>query len=217
MIKIKKTYTDSYIVKGRILLVIILLMFSGCTGRSDTKIPQQDTVETSSQNGTNRSEMVLLSLADQIAEWTEGQFYPGAYQKGSASFALPAEPTSFVQESEGVIYAYGNPFNEEGTERIHLLRKNDGLMEKELLLAEIPGDYTLYNLQVKNNAIFILAYPFGMLSDTENSHMELFIYTTEGKFLRRNRLSNLLEEQMSADQTVTAFADNDGNLWICVP
>ncbi len=206
-----------FLKKAFLCTLIIAFIFSGCSRVDKTTDSGQSTNESSSQKSPDSSGVIIKTLSDQIADWNEGQFYPGAYQKGSASFALPAEPTSFVQESEGVLYAYGNPFNEEGTERIHLLRKNEGLKEKELLLAEIPGDYTLYNLQVKNNTVFIFAYPFGMLSDTENSHMELFIYTTEGRFLRRDRLSELLEEQKIADHTVTAFADNDGNLWIRVP
>jgi ABC-type glycerol-3-phosphate transport system substrate-binding protein len=213
-----QTKRYSRIIRAFSFLLIVLLLLSGCVGPSGKTEPGKSTDKPSSEQGTSTpSEVVIRTLADQQSEWTEGQFYPGAYQKGSAGFTLPAEPTSFVQESEGVLYAYGNPLNEEGTERIHVMNRIDGLKEKELPLAEIPGDYTLYNLQIKNNTIFILAYPFGMLSDAENSHLELFVYTPEGKFLLREKLIKLLNETKIIDSNVTAFTDNSGNLWVRIP
>ncbi|MBQ6541638.1 MAG: hypothetical protein IJL73_04085, partial [Lachnospiraceae bacterium] len=77
--------------------LIILLVLSGCVGPGDTTEPGkttepgQTTEQPSSEQGTDTpSEVIIRTLADQRSEWTEGQFYPGAYTQEKISYTVPS-------------------------------------------------------------------------------------------------------------------------------
>ena len=203
------------LIRALAFFLAVLLLLSGCVGPGDTTEPGKSTDKPSSEQGTSTpSEVVIRTLADQQSEWTEGQFYPGAYQKGSTAFTLPAEPTTFVLEAEGALYAYGSA-SESGAFS-HQVRRLQGIQKKDMLLSEIPEDYRLSGMAVGKDTLFLLAYPTESASETENL-LELFIYTSEGIFQSRQKLTDLLDSDQIVVTSVTAFTDLDGSLWIRVP
>ena len=196
------------------IILIIVLLFSGCTGANHTTNLDDLTDVSSSGQDKSSSETVIKSLADQISEWTEGQLYPGAYEKVTTSFILPSEPTSFVLESFGTIYAYGYPLNTNQTGREHMVRKYDGASEADVFLSEISSDSRLAGMYVGPDTIFMITYPDATESDKGNSSPELFLYTKTGDFRTKKKLTELLSTDEAAGSSLAAFTDNGDNLWI---
>ncbi|MBQ7602166.1 MAG: hypothetical protein IJU49_08415, partial [Lachnospiraceae bacterium] len=129
---------NNRIIRTISFFLIVLLLLSGCVnpgGTTDpgkatepgqTTEPGKPSSDSSSHPGKDDSKSVIRTLADQRSEWMEGQYYPGAYGKTSSTFRFPAESSTYVFEADGIVYAYGDPFNSENTGRMHVIRKTDG-------------------------------------------------------------------------------------------
>ena len=199
--------------------LIILLVLSGCMGPGDTTEPGkttepgQTTEQPSSEQGTDTpSEVIIRTLADQRSEWTEGQFYPGAYTQEKISYTVPSAYSNSVLESDAIVYAYGSRQNADNTGMEHLIRKNDGTKEEDMVLSEIPEDYTLYQMHIGSDTVYLLARQREAASDVQ--HLELFIYSTTGEFRLRKKLTDILESEDALNSGVGAFTDQHGKLWI---
>ena len=156
--------------------------------------------------------MIIRTLADQRSEWTEGQFYPGAYTQEKISYTVPSAYSNSVLESDAIVYAYGSRQNADNTGMEHLIRKNDGTKEEDMVLSEIPEDYTLYQMHIGSDTVYLLAWPREAASDVQ--HLELFIYSTTGEFRLRKKLTDILESEDALNSGVGAFTDQHGKLWI---
>ena len=106
------------------VILIVLLVLSGCVGPGGTTESGQTTEpgqavepgkssdQPSSEQGTDTpSEVIIRTLADQRSEWTEGQFYPGAYTQEKISYTVPSAYSNSVLESDAIVYAYGSRQN----------------------------------------------------------------------------------------------------------
>ncbi len=206
-------------------MLIVALLLSGCVGPNgptepgkttepgQTMEPGKPSSDSSSHPGKDDSESVIRTLADQRSEWTEGQYYPGAYGKTSSTFRFPANTSIYtVFEANGIVYAYGNPFNAENTGRMHIIRETDGTKEEDIFLTEIPDEYRLYQMYGTADTVYLLAYQYETIADTQ--HLELFIYSTAGEFRTRKKLTDILESEDALNSGVGAFTDQHGKLWI---
>ncbi len=206
-------------------MLIVALLLSGCVGPNgptepgkttepgQTMEPGKPSSDSSSHPGKDDSESVIRTLADQRSEWTEGQYYPGAYGKTSSTFRFPANTSIYtVFEANGIVYAYGNPFNAENTGRMHIIRETDGTKEEDIFLTEIPDEYRLYQMYGTADTVYLLAYQYETIADTQ--HLELFIYSTAGEFRTRKKLTELLDAEEAVNSAVGGFTDQNGKLWI---
>ncbi len=209
---------NNKIVRTISFFLIVLLLLSGCVSPSGPTEPGQATEpgkpssDSSSHPGKDDSKSVIRMLADQQSEWTEGQYYPGAYGKTSSTFRFPAESSTYVFEANGIVYAYGDPFNAENTGRMHVIRKTDGAKEEDISLTEIPDEYRLYQMVGASDTIYLLAHQSESGADIQS--LELFIYSSTGEFRARKKLLELLNSEGTANTAVGAFADQNGKLWI---
>ena len=209
---------NNKIVRTISFFLIVLLLLSGCVSPSGPTEPGQATEpgkpssDSSSHPGKDDSESVIRTLADQRSEWTEGQYYPGAYGKTNSTFRFPAESSTYVFEADGIVYAYGDPFNSENTGRMHVIRKTDGAKEEDISLTEIPDEYRLYQMVGASDTIYLLAHQSE--SGAVIQSLELFIYSSTGEFRAKKKLSELLDSEGAANTAVGAFADQNGKLWV---
>ncbi|MBQ7602167.1 MAG: extracellular solute-binding protein [Lachnospiraceae bacterium] len=201
------------------VFVIVALLLSGCVGPNGPTEPGKTTESgrttesPSSEQGTDTpSEVIIRTLADQRSEWTEGQFYPGAYTQEKISYTVPSAYSNSVLESDAIVYAYGSWQNADNTGMEHLIRKNDGTKEEDMILSEIPEDYTLYQMHIGSDTVYLLARQREAASDVQ--HLELFIYSTTGEFRLRKKLTDILESEDALNSGVGAFTDQHGKLWI---
>ena len=185
---------NNKIVRTISFFLIVLLLLPGCvrpggpTEPGQTMEPGKPSSDSSSHPGKDDSESVIRTLADQQSEWTEGQYYPGAYGKTSSTFRFPANTSIYtVFEADGIVYASGDPFNAENTGRMHVIRKTDGTKEEDIFLTEIPDEYRLYQMYGTADTVYLLAYQYETIADTQ--HLELFIYSTAGEFRTRKKLT----------------------------
>ena len=209
---------NNKIVRTISFFLIVLLLLSGCVRPGGPTEPGQATEpgkpssDSSSHPGKDDSKSVIHTLADQRSEWTEGQYYPGAYGKTSSAFRFPAEASTYVFEANGIVYAYGDPFNSENTGRMHVIRKTDGAKEEDISLTEIPDEYRLYQMVGASDTIYLLAHQSESGADIQS--LELFIYSSTGEFRAKKKLSELLDSEGTANTAVGAFADQNGKLWV---
>ena len=209
---------NNKIVRTISFFLIVLLLLSGCVRPGGPTEPGQATEpgkpssDSSSHPGKDDSKSVIRTLADQRSEWTEGQYYPGAYGKTSSTFRFPAESSTYVFEANGIVYAYGDPFNSENTGRMHVIRKTDGAKEEDISLTEIPDEYRLYQMVGASDTIYLLAHQSE--SGAAIQSLELFIYSSTGEFRAKKKLSELLDSEGAANTAVGAFADQNGKLWV---
>ncbi len=201
------------------VFMIVALLLSGCVGPNGPTEPGKTTESgrttesPSSEQGTDTpSEVIIRTLADQRSEWTEGQFYPGAYTQEKIFYTVPSAYSNSVLESDAIVYAYGSRQNADNTGMEHLIRKNDGTKEEDMVLSEIPEDYTLYQMHIGSDTVYLLAWPREAASDVQ--HLELFIYSTTGEFRLRKKLTDILESEDALNSGVGAFTDQHGKLWI---
>ena len=202
-----------------LFILIVLLLLSGCTGTdgsSDVRESIKDTADSTSEQKNNYSETIIKSLTDRIGEWTEGQFYPGSYKKTAVAFQCPGDPTAYVNEAAGVVYAYGLQNNKESNKTEHVVRRISEEKQKDVALSGIPIDYLFAGLFVGDDVIYIWARPADSTTVDSNNKTELFIYTTEGEFRFRKKLADLVTVSSFKDTSLTGFTDYNGNLWIRV-
>ncbi len=203
-------------------MLAVLLLLSGCVGPNGTTEPGkttepgQTTEQPSSEQGTDTpSEVIIRTLADQQSEWTEGQFYPGAYTQEKTTFSFPSGSTTQPLETNGIVYAYGTRQNADKTGMEHVIGKTDGTKEEDISLAEIPENYRLYQMYGAADTLYLLARENEATPDVQN--LELFIYSTAGEFRLRKKLTELLNSADTQNSLIGAFADQDGNLWAYLP
>ena len=197
--------------------LILNMMFTGCSLPEKQSADGETADKTSIQPETEKAEVVISTISDQISTWKEGSFYPGAFKKNTVSIPCPTEYTSFIAESEGIVWAYGNPLNEAGTERIHMVRKYIESSYEDIFFPEISSEVTIAGLYPSDRTIYILADTNKAASDTESSRFELFIYGTDGSFLLKKNLSELSDALKDNDSYLYGFTDLNANLWICMP
>ena len=198
-------------IKTLSFLLVFLFVLSGCSKTNET------TYHSPTQYVPKSQQVIIKPLSDQIIDWKEGQFYPGAFHKDTTTFQFPTEPTAFVSEANGILYAFGTERDIEGTKRTYVVRKYYGIQKEAIFLPEIPEDYGLHGVYIGTDTIFLLANPYEMASDTENSHLELFLYSLSGELRKRVKLADLLEESKVLDYSITGFTDKEGTLWVRVP
>ena len=197
--------------------LILNLTLTGCSLPEKQSADGETADKTSIQPETEKAEVVISTISDQISTWKEGSFYPGAYKKNTTSIPCPTEYTSFIAESEGTVWAYGNPLNEAGTGRIHMVRKYIESSYEDIFFPEISSEDTIAGLYPNDRTIYILADTNKAVSDTENSRFELFIYSTDGSFLLKKNLAELSDVLKDNDSYLYGFTDLNANLWICMP
>ena len=197
--------------------LILNMMFAGCSLPEKQSSDGESGDNTSAQSETEKAEIVISTISDQISTWKDGSFYPGAYKKNTVSIPCPTEYTSFIAESEGTVWAYGNPLNEAGTGRIHMARKYIESSYEDIFFSEISSEDTIAGLYPNDRTIYILADTNKAVSDTENSRFELFIYSTDGSFLLKKNLAELADALKDNDSYLYGFTDLNANLWICMP
>ena len=197
--------------------LILNMMFTGCSLPEKQSADGETADKTSIQPETEKAEVVISTISDQISTWKEGSFYPGAYKKNTVSIPCPTEYTSFIAESEGTVWAYGNPLNEAGTGRIHMARMYIESSYEDIFFPEIPSEDTIAGLYPNDRTIYILADANKAVSDTESSRFELFIYGTDGSFLLKKNLAELSDALKDNDSYLYGFTDLNANLWICMP
>ncbi len=197
--------------------LILNMMFAGCSLPEKQSSDGESGDNTSAQSETEKAEIVISTISDQISTWKDGSFYPGAFKKNTVSIPCPTEYTSFIAESEGTVWAYGNPLNEAGTGRIHMVRKYIESSYEDIFFSEIPSEDTIAGLYPNDRTIYILADTNKAVSDTESSRFELFIYGTDGSFLLKKNLSELSDALKDNDAYIYGFSDLNANLWICMP
>ncbi len=203
-------------------MLIVALLLSGCVGPNGTTEPGkptepgQTTEQPSSEQGTSApAEVIIRTLTDQQSEWTEGQFYPGAYTQEKTTFSFPSGSTTKPLETNGIVYAYGTRQNADNTGMEHVIRKTDGTKEEDISLAEIPENYRLYQMYGAADTLYLLARENEATPDVQN--LELFIYSTVGEFRLRKKLTEFLNSADTQNSLIGAFADQDGNLWAYLP
>ena len=216
------------LIRALAFFLAVLLLLSGCVGPNGTTEPGkttepgQTTDQPSSEQGTDTpSEVIIRTLADQQSEWTEGQYYPGAYEKGTMNFSYPkgfvTNSVTDVLDVDGVIYAYWNLVNANGVWLQHMIRRISGLKEEDFACTEIPDNYKLSGMAVGADLIYLLTRPEGIATETTTHETELFIYSVKGEFRLQAKLADLLESDQVVDTSVTACTDQSGALWIRLP
>ena len=210
------------LIRALAFFLAVLLLLSGCVGPNGTTEPGKTTEQPSSEQGTSApAEAIIRTLTDQQSEWTEGQFYPGAYEKGTINFSYPkgyvSGSVTDVLDMDGVIYAYWNLDNANGGGLQHMIRKESGLKEEDFALSEIPADYWLSGMAVGTDSIYLLMRPEDTAAKTATHETELFVYSTGGEFRLQAKLAELLESDQVVDTSVTACTDQNGALWIRLP
>ena len=74
------------------------MMFTGCSLPEKQSADGETADKTSIQPETEKAEVVISTISDQISTWKEGSFYPGAFKKNTVSIPCPTEYTSFIAE-----------------------------------------------------------------------------------------------------------------------
>ena len=80
-------------IKTLSFLLVFLFVLSGCSKTNET------TYHSPTQYVPKSQQVIIKPLSDQIIDWKEGQFYPGAFHKDTTTFQFPTEPTAFVSEA----------------------------------------------------------------------------------------------------------------------